>query len=110
MHKINTKVDAAALTEIDGKTEVICSISKHNTTFGNAVSCPFSVGSNNIVPASRVRNLGVIMDQQLSMIDQVTAVCASCNYHIHRLSSIWRYLTPEATRCAVLALVTLRLD
>ena len=95
----------------DVKTEVIRLISKHNNTkFGSAVSCPFSVGSNNIIPALRVRNLGVIMDQQLYMIDQITVVCASCNYHLRRLSSIRRYLTPEATQCAVQALITSRLD
>ena len=79
------------------KSEVICFISKHNNKFGNVVSCPASVGCNNIIPAWHVQNLGVIMDQQLSMIDQVTVVCASWNYHLCRLSSIQHYLTPEAT-------------
>ena len=106
MHKRNTKVDAAASLN-DGKTEVICFISKHNiTTFCTAISCPFSVGSSNIIPASRIRYLGAIMDQQLSMIDQVTAVRVSCNYHLRRLSSVRRYLT----RCAVQALITSQLD
>ena len=43
----------------------------------------------------------------VSMIDQVTVVCASCNYHLRRLLSIQRYLTPEATRCAVQVLTSL---
>ena len=103
-------MDAAASLN-DGKTEVICFISKHNiTTFCTAISCPFSVGSSNIIPASRIRYLCAIMDQQLSMIDQVTAVRVSCNYHLRRLSSIRRYLTPEATRCAIQALITSQLD
>ena len=46
----------------NGKTEVIHFKSKHNNTkFGNDVSCLVSVGSNNIIPASPVRNMGVIM-------------------------------------------------
>ena len=44
------------------------------------------------------------------MIDNVSAVCASCNYHLRRLSSIRRYLTQDATRCAVQAFITSRLD
>ena len=36
--------------------------------------------------------------------------CASCNYHLRRLSSIRRYLTQDATRCAVQAVITSRLD
>ena len=50
------------------------------------------------------------MDQHLSMIDHVSAVCASCNYHLRQLSSIWRYLTQDATRCVVQAFITSRLD
>ena len=69
-----------ALKLHDGKTAGLRFISKHNnTTFGTAVSCSVSVRSNNVIPASRVRIMGVIMDQQLSMIDQVTAVCANRN-------------------------------
>ena len=95
----------------DGKTEVIRFVSKHNANrLGDLVSCPVNIGNSTIVPKSRVRNLGVIMDQHLSMIDNVSAVCASCNYHLRRLSSIRRYLTQEATRCAVQAFITSRLD
>ena len=34
----------------------------------------------------------------------------SCNYRLRRLSSIRRNLTPEATRCAVQALITPRME
>ena len=62
----------------DGKTEVIRFVSKHNANrLGDLVSCPVNIGNSTIVPKSRVRNLGVIMDQHLSMIDNVSAVCAS---------------------------------
>ena len=85
----------------DGKTEVIRFVSKHNVNgLGDMVSCPVNIGNSTIVPKSRVRNLGVIMDQHLSMIDNVSAVCASCKYHLRRLSSIRRYLTQDATRYA----------
>ena len=46
----------------------------------------------------------------LGCIFQVTAVCAACNYHLYRLSSIHRYLTTNAIRNAVQALITSRLD
>ena len=63
-----------------------------------------------ISPVDCVRNLGVHMDQHLTMTHRVTAVCAACNYHLYRLSSIRHYLTTEATKSAVNALVTSRLD
>ena len=63
-----------------------------------------------ISPVDCVQNLGVHVDQHLTMTHHVTAVCAACNYHLYRLSSIRHYLTTEATKCAVNALVTSRLD
>ena len=50
------------------------------------------------------------MDSHLSMSHQVSAICKSCNFCLYRLSSIRRYLTVEATRNAVQALITSRLD
>ena len=50
------------------------------------------------------------MDQHLTMTDHVTAVCAAYNYHLYRLSSIRQYLTTEAAKSAVNALVTSRKD
>ena len=50
------------------------------------------------------------MDSHLSMSHQVSAICKSCNFHLYRLSSIRRYLTVEATRNAVQALIPSRLD
>ena len=67
----------------DGNTEVIRFVSKHNANrLVDLVSCPVNIGNITIVPKTRVRNLGVIMDQHLSMIDNVYAVCASCNYRL----------------------------
>ena len=50
------------------------------------------------------------MNQHMSMTDHVTAVCAACNYHLNTLSSLRHYLTTEAAKTAVNALVTSRLD
>ena len=40
----------------------------------------------------------------------MTAVCKACNFHLYRLSSIRRYITTDAARSVVQALVTSRLD
>ena len=50
------------------------------------------------------------MDSHLAMSHQVSAICKSCNFHLYRLSSIRHYPTVEATRNAVQALITSRLD
>jgi len=82
--------------------------SKHHLkTYGG---CALTIGDDTVSPSDRIRNLGIHMDQHLSMTDHVTAVCATCNYHLYRLSSILHYLTTEAAKSAVNALVTSRLD
>ena len=52
----------------------------------------------------------VNMGQHLSMVQQVTSVCGTCNYHLYRMSSIRQFVTTDATRSAVQALITSRLD
>ena len=73
--------------------------------------CDMSIGDSTISPVECVRNLGVQIDQHLTMDKQVTAVCKACNIHLYRLSSIRHYIiTTDAARSVVQALVTSRLD
>ena len=69
-----------------------------------------TIRDDTVSPSHSIRNLGVHMYQHLTMTDHVTAVCAACNYHLYRLSSIWHYLTTEATKTAVNAIVISRLN
>ena len=82
--------------------------SKHH--LGQYGHCTINIGDSAIIPVSHVRNLGVQMDHHLSMINQVTAICAACNFQQYRLSSVCRYLTVDTTKNAVQALITSRLD
>ena len=92
----------------DDKTEMIMFMSKHHLSrYGE---CTINIGDSIVMPAQHVRNLGVQVDQHLSMVPHITAICASCNNHLYRLSSIRRYLTVNATRTVVQALITSRLD
>ena len=92
----------------DEKTKMMIFTSKHHLkTYGG---CSLAIGNDTVSPSDRIKNLGVHMDQHLSMTDHMTAVCAACNYHLYRLSSIRHYLTTEAAKSAVNALVTSRLD
>ena len=92
----------------DDKTEMIIFISKHHLKLYEV--CSMNIRADIISPVDCVRNLGVHMDQHLMMTHHVTAVGAACNYHLYRLSSIRHYLTTEAIKSAINALVTSRLD
>jgi len=62
--------------------------------------------------SSSVRDLGVIYDQHLNMSQHVGLylVCRTGCYHLRNIGRIRRYLTLDATKTLVHALVTSRLD
>ena len=59
---------------------------------------------------STVTNLGVVLDNQLSMQAQVTAVCRSCFYQLRQLCVVQRSLTRDVLQSLVQAFVQCRLD
>ena len=92
----------------DNKTEMVIFMSKyHLQKYGLST---MAVGNSTIVPVACVCDLGVQLDQHLNMDQHVRAVCRACNYHLRRLCCICRYLTTDATKNAVQALITSRLD
>ena len=91
----------------DDKMMVIFCSKHHLGQYGH---CTINIGDSAIIPVSHVRNLGVQMDDDLSMISQVSAICAACNFQLYRLSSVRRYLTVDATKNAVQGPITSRLD
>jgi len=57
-----------------------------------------------------VRDLGVILDCELTMQRHVNKVTSACFSHIRRLKQIRRLLGPEATNTLISAFVLSRLD
>ena len=69
-----------------------------------------NVGGVDIKATDCVRNLGVLIDEDLSMKNQVYAICKSCYHHLRSISSIRPYLTREAAKTVVHSVITSRLD
>jgi len=59
---------------------------------------------------STATNLGVVLDGQLSVSQQVTAVCRSCFYELRQLKSVKSSLTREALHSLIQAFVHCRID
>ena len=83
------------------QTEMVIFCSKHHLEqYGH---CTINIGDSAIIPVSHVRNLGVQMDDHLSMISQVTAICTACNFQLYSLSSdylsfgLLQLIAPEPT-------------
>ena len=72
------------------------------------LTLPLPSGNNK--QSSSVRDLGVIYDQHLNMSHHVHSVCRTGYYHLRNIGRIRRYLTLDATKTIVHALVTSRLD
>jgi len=68
------------------------------------------VCSSIIQPAAVVRDLGLLMDSELSMKQHVNKVAAICYCHLRRLRQIRRRVGSEVTIRLVLALIISRID
>ena len=68
------------------------------------------LGDISIPLAPSVKNLGVSIDNTLSMQSFVSSTTQSCYFHLHRISTIRRFLTTEATTRLVVCLILSRID
>jgi hypothetical protein len=67
-------------------------------------------GSCVIKPADVVRDLGVMLDAQLSMREHVSQTAQACFFHLRRLRSVRQQLGRDVTIKLVVAVVFSRLD
>ncbi len=66
--------------------------------------------SSTITPSSSVRNLGVIVDDQLTFKDHIAKTARSCRFALHNIRKIRPFLTQHAAQLIVQAFVISRLD
>ena len=63
-----------------------------------------------IMSSSFLKNLGVVLDNTMSMKQHIGAVCKSLYFQIRKISSIRAYLTEEVTQKLVTSLILSKLD
>jgi len=66
--------------------------------------------STYVQPVESPRDLGVVVDSQLSLSAHVTALCRSCYYHLRQLRAAARSLSTETAKTLVQASISCRLD
>jgi hypothetical protein len=69
-----------------------------------------TIGASVIQPAAVVRDLGVLLDQELSMTQHIARVTSSCFYQLRRLRQIRRPVGQELVAQLVHSFVLSRLD
>jgi len=92
------------------KTELIWFGSHTNLTKLAKVNCCLSVGSAVIDPSAVVRDLGVLLDSELTLRQHVSKVTSSCYYQIRRLRQVSRYVGRENMMRLTSAFILSRLD
>ena len=90
------------------KTEVlpVASASRLSSVGRDSVD----IGGKRIPFKSSVRNLGVHLDQTLSMQQHISSVCRAAYLELRRIASIRPYLTQSATAKLVSPVITSRLS
>ena len=71
---------------------------------------PLLVAGTSITPSIQVRDLGVIVDSELTLAAHVNHVTSVCYHHIRQLRALRRSLSTDAAHSLVRALVHSRLD
>ena len=76
----------------DSKTEVLLISSRHKPVPDHELM-PVSIGESCISPAPKVKNLGVTIDQHLTLYSHVNNIVRSAFLKIREISFYRRYLT-----------------
>ena len=72
---------------------------------------PIILHDNTVIhPSTQVRTLGVILDNELTMLSHANSVVRGCFYHLRQLRSIRSSLTDSAAKTIVHALISSRID
>lgn len=84
--------------------------SKHQTQSLN-LNLSLSIGNDLIQPSpTAIRNLGVLMDSNLSMDSAISQICKSCYIHIHNLNRVKKYLDYRSLEKLIHCFITSKLD
>ena len=73
-------------------------------------SKPAAISLHNIPFSDSVRNLGFILDSELSMKKHAIKICQTAYFELKRISSIRRFLTEDTTKTLVTSYVLSRID
>ena len=92
----------------DGKTEVIPIGTKTNLKKTNI--CSINISSSHITFSDSVRNLGLFLDQNLTMEKQVNHLCKTLYLQLRRLSKIRSFLSTDAAKKLAVSFILSRLD
>ena len=94
----------------DYKTDVLLVVPRKDSSHPSLPTI-IDIGDDINIPISdRVRDLGVVLDSNLTLEKWISDICRSTYFELRRISSVRRYLTFESTKLLVCSFVLSRLD
>ncbi len=87
----------------DDKTEYLRFLPHHKD---RSSTTPITIGTESIDTSSSAKNLGVIFRSNLSLLSHINTIMKAAYFQLHKISRVKRYLTPQALRIAVHALIS----
>src|SRR3981189_3316291 len=105
---VKTLIQSNLLMLNDSKTEVVLLGTKQQLS--KLSNLEVSVGNINIKPCTKIRNLGVIFDNNMTMEDHVNNICKTSYFYIHLLGKLRKFLDKATGVMITHAFVTSRLD
>ena len=110
IHDITNWCSSRRLQLNNAKTELIWFGSRHTLQNVNHEDLKLQLGSTVIEPARVVRDLGVLLDDELSMKQDITKVASTRFYQLRRLRQLRCLLGQEVTVQLVSAFIMSRID
>lgn len=92
----------------DSKTEFVVFGSQQQ--LAKMQTTTLNVNNTLIESAASVKYLGVYLDQNMNLKQQITVKCKTASWNLYRIKNIRKYLTQEACTVLVLGLVVVHLD
>ncbi len=108
MVDVNDWFSASRLRLNPSKTQVLWLGPKYGISRLTVREIPVVTASVQVSDSARV--LGVMVDSQLSMADQVSSLCRSAYYQLRQLRPTVRAMTVDAAKTIVQAFISTRLD
>ena len=94
----------------NNKTEAMIILSNRVSLVHSPLPSVIHIGDADVPFVSSVKNLGVTLDSNLSMSQDISNTCKAAYIQIRHVSSIRHLLTTQATQTLVCSLVLSRLD
>ena len=108
IHDVEVWMSASRLRLNASKTQVLWLGSRYN--IDRLTVHDVQVVTSTVGVVSSARDLGVVIDSQLSMADHVASVCRSAYYHLRQIRPALQSLTRDAAKTLVQAFISSRLD